>query len=170
MNDPGEGRRAGIAGRLGEYSVLLVLWGVLIYLPLAAVRRSSIDTHSICGPWGCGPPVSALLSVHLGWAAILLPPVFYLPRRLGAYASHSRKLGGVLLAVAITGILAMVAWQLATWYPASDPSVRPYFWNRCGFVIVTAVDWPLAQLTIAGAWLLLTGPAVNGRPRDEVGT
>ena len=34
--------------------------------------------HSICGPWGCGPPTEALLAMHCFWLVSLLVAAFAL--------------------------------------------------------------------------------------------
>lgn len=47
--------------------------------------------------------------------------------------------------------IAIVAWQWLVWLPQAGAWSKDYIWQRCGFAVVTAVDWPLIPL------LLLSG-------------
>jgi hypothetical protein len=56
--------------------LLVAAWLTVILLVLRAESAISDVVgagHSICGPWGCGPPLSSLLVWH-GFVTILLVP------------------------------------------------------------------------------------------------
>jgi len=61
----------------------------------------------------------------------------------------------MLLLGAIIGLLTIVVYQRLIWLPAASDFQRPYFWQRCGFVIATSIDLPLLQLLLAGIALRL---------------
>ncbi len=102
--------------------------------------------HAICGPWGCGPPVAALIGYHAFWCLLVLPAalilsVLWCPRAC-------RHLGVGLL---IVGIVGTVALLLIDGFNNSAAENYPLRWSL--FRIVTFVDFPLVQLALAGAWL-----------------
>ena len=156
--------------RILEFSVLPVIWGGILLSALSMHDMQGFGQHSVCGPWGCGPPTNALLAMHIGWAAAIWPPLFYLPWRL----SFSRKtVKGIVLsltAVGLTGLLAITAWQWIVWLPNASEWARSYIWQRCGFAILTAGDWPFMQLIaggiILGSWRLRVS---HGTPGHSAG-
>jgi hypothetical protein len=107
--------------------------------------------HSVCGPWGCGAPLPALLACHGFWAILLAPPtvlaVHYLPTKL------ARRLGVGLIAAAVSAMVAIAAWEAAHWLPQVLPSQRHFFVERCLFSLVTLTDAPIMQVLVAGLCL-----------------
>ncbi|MCA9132469.1 MAG: hypothetical protein KDA45_04920 [Planctomycetales bacterium] len=142
--------------RLMELLGLPLLWAVGIYAALQLQNLSLANEHTICGPWGCGPTTSALAAMHLGWFALLGPPILYLPRRLGWTQRAHRRLASVLVGMAMLGIAAIVAWQWFVWLPQAGAWSKQYLLQRCGFAVATAVDLPLIQLAILGGILSLS--------------
>lgn len=134
--------------RLTEIVLLPIAWGTILWAALQAKHLASASAHSVCGPWGCGPETSALVAMHAGWLAAIGPPLIYFPYRLKLQRGGVRRLSLGLLAMGMTGIFAIVAWQWLVWLPQAGSWSKEYIWQRCGFAIVTAVDLPLIQLLI----------------------
>ena len=146
----------GWLARFIELMVILVLWFVSIYIAVSLHYVPMGNDHLLCGPWGCGPATSALVAVHLGWFAILGPPLIYIPYRLAWSLSSIRILGAFVASCGMIGAAGIVAWQWLVWLPGAGEWSRPYIWHRCGFSIVTAIDWPLIQLVAIGAILRIS--------------
>lgn len=134
--------------RLGEILLLPIGWAGLVLGSLQSKLLVSASAHSVCGPWGCGPETSALVAMHLGWLAVIGPPMIYLPMRLKWSKAAIRRLSLALFVAGLVGVLAIVIWQCLVWLPKAGPLAKDYFWQRCGFVVATAVDWPLIPLLI----------------------
>lgn len=140
--------------RLIELTTVPLFWGVLILGALQAKHLVSASKHSICGPWGCGPTTDSLLAIHLGTLAIICPPLIFLPLRLGLAKRSISRMALALLILGVGGIAVIVAWQWFVWLPQSSTWARSYIWQRCGFAILTAVDLPFLQLTLASLGLI----------------
>jgi hypothetical protein len=147
-------RRTGVSRYL-ELVGLPILWAVFVFLAVQFHQISTAEEHSICGPWGCGPPTKTLIAVHLGWLAIIGPPLIYFPNRLGWKLKSVLRLAVGLISVGLLGLMILVAWQWFVWLPQSAAAAQDYIWQRCGFSIATAVDLPLVQLLVTGIALLL---------------
>ena len=128
-----------------------LLWGALLVGTLSIAQWPGNWGHGICGPWGCGPPMQALVSCHLAWLVFLTPPAVLLLRQ-GRFSP--RRLGLALILMAVVALLSVIAYQRATWWPDASEWQRPFFWQRCGFCIVTAIDFPIVQTLAIGALLL----------------
>jgi len=121
------------------------LWGSL------QIHRLDLDLgHGICGAWGCGPPLEALLGYHSFWSLVILPLAicvgWYLPSLV------SRKVGGAVLLISVIGTMAFVGWDVVTWGLRAE---RPEFLLRRGlFTLVTSVDIPMIPTMLAGALLM----------------
>ncbi|HBJ37868.1 MAG TPA: hypothetical protein DDZ51_24540 [Planctomycetaceae bacterium] len=61
-----------------------------------------------------------------------------------------------LFSAGLSGVLAIVAWQWLVWLPQAGAWSKDYIWQRCGFAVVTAVDWPLIPLLILSGilWII----------------
>lgn len=113
--------------------------------------------HGICGPWGCGPPLQALIACHLAWFVALIPPAMMLSSSKYSSGHLLRTSGFVLVILAGLGFLAVLANQYFVWWPQATLWQQSYFWQRYGFTIVTAVDIPLTQLLLIGVALTCRG-------------
>jgi len=105
--------------------------------------------HSICGPWGCGPPISALIGYHGFWLLLMVLPAWWLKQQLAS--ATLQRLGTSLLLVAMVGIVLLLVidgWQ--TW---QRTAMRPYLVQRSMFRLATFIDFPLVQLGLIGLWL-----------------
>ena len=122
-----------------------VIWGLegLLWfasldgvLQLQRLPDAAFGQHSVCGPWGCGAPLPALLACHGFWAVLIAPAAvlagMYLP------AVWVRRLGFGLAAAGVCGLIAVVGWEAATWLPEVLPSQRHFFVQRCRFQLPTS--------------------------------
>ncbi len=139
--------------RICELLGLPLLWGAGVYGAISLQNLAVADEHTICGPWGCGPSTGALLAMHVGWLAVLGPPLLYLPGRIGLSSQIVRWLSGSLVTIGIIGITAIVAWQWLVWLPQAGEWSRQYIWQRCAFAVAISIDWPLVQLALLGITL-----------------
>ncbi len=133
----------------------IVAWSGLLLGSLSIATLPGDWGHAFCGPWGCGPTIQALVACHLSWLIILLPAAVLFARSSRISPQLVRRTGTMLLLGAIIGLLTIVVYQRLIWLPAASDFQRPYFWQRCGFVIATSIDLPLLQLLLAGIALRL---------------
>lgn len=147
--------------RLLEYTVLSMIWAGSLLLALSMHDMQIMNQHSVCGPWGCGPPTSALVAIHVAWIVVLWPPSFYLPWRLRLPSQIVKIVSTVMVAIGLSGLIGIVGWQWLVWLPNTSEWASEYIWQRCGFVIATASDWPLLQLLFAGAWAKMVQPVTH---------
>jgi len=127
-------------------------WLVITWSVLQIHKLSLAETHSICGPWGCGPPTNALIANHGAWFMLMIPAgaaiQSWLPR-------FSRFIGFGLLVTGVLGLLGIDLHQAWTWVPAVDSMRQEYYLQRWGFVILTTVDVPLFPMALLGVYLAL---------------
>ena len=143
-----------------------LIWAIGVFGALSLPYSSLVNEHALCGPWGCGPTTSALLAMHVGWLAFLAPPMLYLPFRIHLGRKLTQYLSVCSVVVGLAGMTAIVAWQWLFWLPQAGEWSRPYIWQRCGFAIATAVDWPLTQLLLIGISLWFLIPFFRREPAD----
>ena len=72
----------------------LIGWGLAGYAVLSLGQLPGEFGHSLCGPWGCLPPLQALAAMHLFWALALLPLIVL---ALAKGQPHHLRLAGMLL-------------------------------------------------------------------------
>lgn len=155
--------------KLWELVTLPIGWAAIVLGALQLHRLVPETGHAICGPWGCGPDTGALVAVHAGWLAVIGPPVLFAVLRFKLASRIVLRTGLVMLGVGVGGLLGVVAWQRFVWLPQASEWARDYFWQRCGFAVLTAVDWPLIPMVLlAGTLLLLVWmrPAEESLPRS----
>ncbi len=104
--------------------------------------------HGICGPWGCGPPLQALVACHGFWlvnlAALLWVSHRWLP------VDWQRRVANLCLLIAATGLLGVAAHQALHWWPHATQGSRPYVVQRFLFSVASLVDVPLVPLALFG--------------------
>jgi len=147
--------------RLLELIGLPLLWGALVYGAISLRELRFGSDHSICGPWGCGPTTPSLLAMHVGWLALLAPPFLVLPKRIGLSHKAIQRISSAIALVGLSGVFAIVAWQWIIWLPQAGEWSKQYIWQRCGFAVATAIDFPLLQLTAIGIALRLLNNQSN---------
>ncbi len=133
---------------------LLLAWGLALFAALQ-LGNVPVDWGHVCGPWGCGPPVKALVAWHGFWGILLALPVLlaiaYWPGR------RLQRVGLVLTAAGLLGLAGIAVWQTVDWLPRVSDSYQRYFAARYLFVVATLVDVPIVQLTLAGIACWCTG-------------
>jgi len=130
------------------------VWAAALLGALSIANIKADWGHGVCGVWGCGPPLQSLVACHLAWLVVMAPPAVMLMRSPRIPAWFRRRIGGLLLLVATIGLVAIVVGQRIQWWPSASDWQRSFFWQRCGFVLVTAIDLPLLQSLGLGSMLL----------------
>ena len=134
--------------------LLLLAWAWTLFGVLSIANLPGNWGHSVCGVWGCGPPLQALISCHLAWLVVLGPLAELVTRSSPRPSDLRLQLGKLLCLISTLLLLAIVVYQLATWWPAVSELQQSYFWQRCGFVIVTLVDVPILPMLVVGLTFL----------------
>ena len=135
----------------------LILSGGLLYGSAAIADWEADLGHGICGPWGCGPPLQALIACHLAWLSVLGPAALALASSPKFSPQALRTIGLVLIALAVLSLIGTLAHQLLVWWPQTSEWHRPYFLHRYGFTIATTVDRPTVQVLLIGLTLWRVG-------------
>lgn len=133
----------------------LVAWGLALTATLSVANWRGDWGHGVCGPWGCGPPLQALVACHSAWIVVLLPPTLLLRGRLSPGVRW--KTGWIVFALGMAGIIGLGLSESFSWLSQADESQRQYLPQRIGFVLVTLVDVPLMQLVVVGVALMVRG-------------
>ena len=96
-----------IAALLKAGAWAAALFGVLSlqYLP-----DRFFGEHSVCGPWGCGAPLPALLACHGFWLVLFAPATVYAARQLKPQTVW--RLGAGLVSLAGLGLVAVAVSRL----------------------------------------------------------
>lgn len=151
-------------------SVGMALWaaGLFAVLQLQELPDSLLGTHGVCGAWGCGPPVSALLACHGFWLVLIGPPTFFAGRRLSGPLLQDFGLG--LILAGVCGLISVGAWEAATWLPHATDFQKQHLIQRYLFALVTQVDIPIIPVLLAGVWLGLAGYLKLQRSRTSLHT
>ncbi len=144
--------RKSIALPACRWGILLSLWTGGLYGCLQIVHLSGNWGHWICGPWGCGPRLQALLACHGFWLMLLWPPAILLKRRLDP--GTGRLTGNVLLGLGVLSLVSMTLYQAITWLPATRSAA--YFLHRVLFVIATQIEIPTVEVIVVGLYLRWT--------------
>lgn len=135
----------------------LTIWAVCLAGALSVANLPWDLGHAICGPWGCGPPVQALVACHLAWFVALVPPAVLLVRWRRPSGTMLRRVGLLLVALAGAVLMAIVIYERLVWWPEASELQQAYFWQRYGFAIATAVDVPVVQVLVVGLGFWLGG-------------
>ena len=111
----------------------LVLWAAAAYgvLLVGSVPSQWLDGHVICGPWGCGPTMSALVTWYGFCLVFAAPPVALAVWKLPA--SWLRRIGLVLFGAGMLGLTSVGVWEAVTWLPKVAEGQPSYFFWRCLF-------------------------------------
>lgn len=137
-----------------------IVWGTGLFgvLQLRRLGEAVGGAHGICGPWGCGPPVSALLAWHGFWLVLLAGPACI---ALWSWPVRwTRRVGGLLLGCGLVCAGGVVVWEAVTWLPRLYPGEPTYFAQRCLFSLMTLVDLPILPAALVGL-LLVSGSRVR---------
>ena len=130
-------------------------WTVALYGTLQIARLNGPWDHAICGPWGCGPPLSALVACHAFWAVLIGGTVVVVRRY---WSGSTLAIVGRLLAVGgLIGLATLAIWEAVHGSPAGEGILRPYLVQRYLFVLLTSIDTPIVELTVAGGAMVVAG-------------
>ena len=136
-----------------KYSLTLTVWGLALTATLSIANWPGDWGHSVCGIWGCGPPLQALVACHASWLVVLVPLATWMLRMLSVHWVKRVSLIGLAL-VTMCG-LAIAGHEYLTWYVPASEFQRSYFLRRVGFVILTTVELPLFEIAGIAAVLLM---------------
>ncbi len=140
------------------------VWGAALFGTLEIQHLPLSTPHSLCGPWGCYPPLSALLACHGFWLVFFTLPsvvcVRNLPRRT------VRRIGLVVLASSGLALLGAAGWVYWSWYRLVSEWQQQYVLQRYIYTVVTLVEVPIVPSGLFGAFLLYAARP-NDRPRAD---
>ncbi len=141
--------------------IRLIIWGLTLTGTLSIANLPGDWGHSVCGAWGCGPPLQALVACHLSWLVVIIPIAMALRRFCSA--SLLRRMAAGALVLAVTGILGIILHEYLTWFAQASEWQRPFFWHRVGFVILTTVELPIIEIAALACALLPRLHALSAR-------
>lgn len=148
-------------------ALILLAWSGTLFGVLSLANLPGEWGHSVCGVGGCGPPLQALVSCHLAWLVFLGPLAELVTRSSPRPSDLQLQLGKLLCLISALLVLAVVANQRATWWPAVNELQQRYFWQRCGFVIVTSVDVPMIPMLVVGLALICRERCFSFPPEEK---
>lgn len=115
--------------------------GILKSEPL--LKRMIEERHSICGPWGCGPPLTTILVWNGFIASILIPTAILLGvKRWGA--------GGKVLTLIALACVGWVTYDVASWNQGRAILDGSHLVQRALFSTVAFPDAPVVPSLISG--------------------
>ncbi len=150
---------------------MAAVWGCLL-LAVLQVRYLPIDSqHSVCGPWGCGPPLPPLIAYHGFWLVLLSLPTILACR--GLDDAQLRWLGRIVAATGISGLFIIGVWDmipaLPHWLLRVGNMPTKYLVHRYLLAVATLVDVPVVQIALAGITCSMTARAKQ-RGRNQTRT
>ncbi|MEM9701540.1 MAG: hypothetical protein AAF907_03750, partial [Planctomycetota bacterium] len=140
------------AGHIAE----LIGWGAACYgVVQVAEREGAFGDASICGPWGCGPPLPAVIAMHGFWlivaAGVVRLAALFLPAR------WLRHVGRALTVIGLLGAIGLAGWGVSEWWAEVATDRRQYAGRRLLFELAAHTDLPVLQATLAGATAWIVG-------------
>ncbi len=122
----------------------LAIWAGTLAGTLAIANLPGDWGHSVCGVWGCGPPLQALVGCHASWLVALLP-VGMLVRSAISPATF-RIVAMSSLFIALAGVALVSIHETCTWFMSVGDSVKAYLGHRIVFVLLTTIELPILEL------------------------
>lgn len=122
--------------------------------------------ESLCGVWGCFPPIQALGSLHLLWLSALMPLAVALARcRPGVVA---RRSGALLVVIGLLSVACVVGGGLTNWwYSPGDPEYLRFAIRRVGYSLATRTEVPAIQLIVTGIAVMIAARRRSGTERPK---
>lgn len=124
------------------------LWCAVLYGILSLRDLPGDYSHRFCGPWGCLPPIQALVAVHGAWTLVMATAVEWLLRNQSPRTL--RRTGVVLTCLGAAGLVIFVSHDLSAWPHLDSHGAPAYIPQRLLFSIARTTDLPLVQTTITG--------------------
>lgn len=132
----------------------VIIWAIALFGAVSIAKVPGDWGHSVCGPWGCGPPTQALVGCHLAWVILLAPLAISLGPMRSITSVDRLRIGEALICVGFLLLASVVVYQFVTWWPDVSDWQRKFIWQRLGFVIATNVELPMVQMILVGAILI----------------
>ena len=151
-----------------RFSIGLSTWASALLGSLLVSQIPGDWGHSICGPWGCGPPTQSLVACHLSWFVVLVPAIVLVAKFGGLTSNAWWWIGLGFFAAGLLGLVAIVVHEQITWLPSAGDYQRAYFWHRCGFVLATTVDAPITQSTFVGLGTMVVSQCIQARGAQRI--
>jgi len=157
----------GMSPALIRWSSRLGIWAVAVWSVLQLHEMPIAREHSICGPWGCGPTIPALLSAHGFWLLVAIPGALWAAKRLTG--ERAVALGWIGIGLGVGGIVAVSVGDLLSWPGYARPAGRTLLAQRVLFALATTVEVPLFPTICAGLILINSGRRrLRPRPAPEL--
>jgi hypothetical protein len=134
-----------------------VLYAVIGWLT-AAILALSVSVipfdfgESLCGVWGCLPPLPALVAMHLFWCVVFSAGVWTVCRW---WPFQSRRIGIAILIIAFGLCFVVIGRDIINWLSLASPEDAHFWPRRMAYTIATQSDLPLLQSILAGAMCLI---------------
>lgn len=149
-----------------RHAALGSLLGVAGWLgaALAAVAVATVPFdfgESLCGAWGCLPPLPALAAMHLLWLVAGGATVWALRRWVPALL---RPAGVVLALAAVVGLAVVIGQDVPQWAHRVGVEDQHHWPKRVAYRLATLTDVPFVQAVLTGVACGLFG----GRRRPAV--
>ena len=141
--------------RISWFVAGLSVWGAALYGCLQINQIPGNWEHSICGPWGCGPPPQALVAWHSFSGVFLAGPAILIGLRLST--PQIWRCGALLAVLGAAATIGFVAWDLSHWLPNASSSQQAYALQHGLFAVAILVDVPLVSVTAIGLAYMSTG-------------
>ncbi|OWK47018.1 hypothetical protein [Fimbriiglobus ruber] len=117
--------------------------------------------ESVCGVWGCFPPLQALLAMHVFWCVVLACFVW----SVATWRPRALYFTGVaLLIVGGSCLVAIVARDLSEWVSRMPEEYQAYWPRRVAYTLATHSDLPVVQALLAGVVCAIAGRKTGRRP------
>ena len=129
---------------------------------LGLVKGNSIDEfakrvlncESLCGMWGCYPPIQTLASLHILWFLILMPLAYVFSSRFRGRISRNIAWAVFVIGLAALAIIVVDGW--CDWYfEYSDPDFKRYMPQRAIYSLANDTTHPAIQITLAGLLMIV---------------
>jgi hypothetical protein len=148
-------RRKGWGGSRAKQpgpTLMQVLVGSILWVVAAGGALFVADIpgefgESLCGVWGCFPPVQALAAMHLFWFVALTPVVWAIVR---FRPQNLCWVGGLLIVLALGVGLVVLGRDLSVWLEWASEEYQALWPKRALYTLVTLSDVPLIQGLSAG--------------------
>jgi len=147
--------------------LIFSVWGLVLTGSLSITNWTGDWGHSVCGAWGCGPPLQALVACHLSWLVVLGPSSRLLLSRASRRVVFLVGTTGLTLALLTASAIGI--HEHMNWASQVSELQQEYYWHRVGFVILTTVEIPVLEFTGLSTVLLLWA-MIAGKPENHWGS
>jgi hypothetical protein len=124
--------------------VCLAIWGGTLAATLAIANQPGDWGHSVCGIWGCGPPLQALVGCHASWLVVLVPVGLLLRSKTSPATFRIVTISSLFIALA--GVVSVSVYETCTWFTTVGDTVKAYLGHRIVFVLLTTIELPILEL------------------------